>query len=104
MIRHSLALAKAQEFAQRQAVRATPFQPTLAVDAFKVADQQHTEVASRRQRWTAEARGIVQGTLRLDEPIETCPRSKPLAACRRRRGLESVASQPTKPACPSGVP
>src|SRR3954454_8067862 len=72
MIRHSLALAKAQEFAQRQAVRATPFQPTLAVDAFKVADQQHTEVACRRQRWTAEARGIVQGTLRLDEPIETC--------------------------------
>src|SRR3954449_8655620 len=72
MIRHSLALAKAQEFAQRQAVRATPFQPTLAVDAFKVADQQHTEVASRRQRWAAEARCIVQGTLRLDEPIETC--------------------------------
>src|SRR6478609_1255819 len=72
MIRHSLALAKAQEFAQRQAVRATPFQPTLAVDAFKVADQQHTEVASRWQRWTAEARCIVQGTLRLDEPIETC--------------------------------
>src|ERR1700757_3425830 len=72
MIRHSPALAKTQEFAQRQAVRATPFQPTLAVDAFKVADQQHTEVASRRQRWTAEARRIVQGTLRLDEPIETC--------------------------------
>src|ERR1700756_20085 len=72
MIRHSPALAKTKEFAQRQAVRATPFQPTLAVDAFKVADQQHTEVASRRQRWTAEARRIVQGTLRLDEPIETC--------------------------------
>src|SRR3954471_15895013 len=72
MIRHSLALAKAQEFAQRQAVRATPFQPTLAVDVFKVADQQPTEVASRRQRWAAKARCIVQGTLRLDEPIETC--------------------------------
>src|SRR5207237_499061 len=69
---HSLALAKAQEVAQRQAVRATPFQPTLAVDAFKVADQQHTEVASRRQRWTAKARRVVHGTLRLDERIETC--------------------------------
>src|SRR6478752_5210893 len=45
---------------------------SLALDAFKVADQQHTEVASRWQRWTAEARCIVQGTLRLDEPIETC--------------------------------
>src|SRR3954454_23612888 len=72
MIRHSLAIAKAQEVAQRQAVRATPFQPTLAVDAFKVADQQHTEVASRRQRWTAKARRVVHGTLRLDEPIVTC--------------------------------
>jgi hypothetical protein len=35
MIRHSLALAKAQELAQRQAVRASPFQPALAVDTFR---------------------------------------------------------------------
>src|SRR5215469_10557463 len=46
--------------------------PTLAVDAFEVADQQHAEVASRRQRWTAKARRIVHSTLRFDEPIETC--------------------------------
>src|SRR5499427_9787053 len=72
MIRHSLALAKAQEVAQRQAVPTTPFQSTLAVDAFEVADQQHAEVASRRQRWTAKARRIVHSTLRFDEPIETC--------------------------------
>src|SRR6478735_7027692 len=104
MIRHSLALAKAQEFAQRQAVRATPFQPTLAVDAFKVADQQHTEVASRRQRWTAEARCIVQATLRLHEPIETCRDQNRLQLVVEGRGLESVASQPTTPACPPGVP
>src|SRR4051794_15710035 len=78
MIRHSLALAEAQELAQRQAVRASPFQPTLAVDAFEVADQQHTEVASRRQRWTAKARRILHGTLRLDEPSETGRDQNPL--------------------------
>src|ERR1700719_1308270 len=78
MIRHSLALTKAQELAHRQAVRASPFQPTLAVNAFEVADQQHTEVASRRQRWTAKARRILHGTLRLHEPIETGRDQNPL--------------------------
>ena len=70
MFRHSLALAKAQEVAQRQAVRATPFQTTLAVYAFEVADQQHAEVASRRQRRAAAMRRIFLRALRLNERVK----------------------------------
>src|ERR1700739_4162224 len=70
MVRHALALAKAQELAQRQAVGTAPFQPTLAVDALKVTDQQHAEVASRRQRWATTARRILLRTLPLHEPVE----------------------------------
>src|SRR5947209_15316434 len=70
VIRHSLALAEPQEFAQRQAVGAPPFQTTLAVDAFEIADQQHAEVATRRQRWAAVPRRILRRTLHLHEPVE----------------------------------
>src|SRR6478609_8509225 len=104
MIRHSLALAKAQEFAQRQAVRATPFQPTLAVDALQ--SSRSAAYGSSVPVAAMDGRGAVHSP-RHTEPPRTdrnLPRSKPLAACRKRRGLESVASQPTTPACPPGVP
>src|SRR5712664_2276882 len=68
--RQICALTEAPEFAQRQTVRTAPFQTALAVDAFEVADQQHAEVAPRRQRRTATARCILRRTLCLHEPVE----------------------------------
>jgi hypothetical protein len=70
VVRHRLALAEAQELAQGQAVGAAPLQPALAVDALEVADQQHAEVAPRRQRGPAPVRGVVGRTLSLDEAVE----------------------------------
>ena len=70
VIRHSLALAETQELSQRKAVSAAPFQATLAVDAFEVADQQHAEVAARRQRRAAATRRILLRALRLNERVE----------------------------------
>src|SRR5947209_10017828 len=49
---------------------AAPFQTTLAVDAFEIADQQHAEVATRRQRWAAVPRRVLRRTLHLHEPVE----------------------------------
>ena len=70
VVRHRLPLAEPQELPQRQAVGAAPLQAALAVDAFEVADQQHAEVAARRQRWPAAARGVVRRALPLDEAVE----------------------------------
>jgi hypothetical protein len=70
MVGHPLALAEAEERAQRQAVGAAPFQPALAVDAFEVADQQHAEAASRRQRWPATPLRAVRRAQPLDEAVE----------------------------------
>ena len=68
--RHSLALRQTQELSQRKAVRAAPFQATLAVYAFEITDQQHAEVAPRRQRRAAATRRIVLRALPLNEPVE----------------------------------
>jgi hypothetical protein len=70
MVRHPLALAQAEELAQRQAVGAAPFQPALAVDAFEVADQQHAEVAPRRQRWPSTPLRVVRRAQPLHEAVE----------------------------------
>ena len=69
-IRHALALAKAKELAQPQAVGPVPFQSTLAVDAFEVADQQHAKIAPRRQRWSATTRRILRCNPLLHEPVK----------------------------------
>src|SRR4051812_30873621 len=63
-------LAEAEELARRQAVGAAPLQAALAVDPFEVADQQHAEVAPRRQRGSAPTRGVVGRALSLDEAAE----------------------------------
>jgi hypothetical protein len=47
-----------QDFSQRKAVSAAPFQAEIAVYAFKITDQQHAEVATWRQRWAAATRRI----------------------------------------------
>jgi hypothetical protein len=65
-----LALAEAEEFAQRQAAGAAPFQPALAVDAFEPADQQHAEAAPRRQRWPATPLRAGRRAQPLDEAVE----------------------------------
>jgi hypothetical protein len=70
VIRHSRAFRQSQELAQRKAVSAAPFQATLAVYAFKITDQQHAEVAARRQRRAAATRRIFLCALRLNEPVE----------------------------------
>src|SRR3954454_24941784 len=70
MIRHRLPVTKPQELAQRQAVGAAPLQPALAVNAFKVADQQHAEVPPGRQRGPALPRRVVGRALALDEAVE----------------------------------
>src|SRR5438309_7947002 len=73
VIRHALALAEPEELAQRQAVGAAPFQTTLAVDAFEIADQQHAELATWRQRWATAPRRIRRRRLPLHEPVKVGP-------------------------------
>jgi hypothetical protein len=70
MIRHRLDRAEPQELAQGQAVGAAPLQAALAVDALEVADQVHAEVAARRQRRPAPARGVVGRAPALGEAVE----------------------------------
>src|SRR4051812_37192617 len=70
MIRHRLPVTKPQELAQRQAVGAAPLQPALAVNAFKVAAQQHAKVPPGRQRGPALPRRVVGRALALDEAVE----------------------------------
>ena len=55
MVRHTLALAKAQDFTQRQTVSTAPPQPALAINAFEIAHQQHVEVAPLQQRQSTTA-------------------------------------------------
>lgn len=50
MIRHRLSCRQQQKVAQAQAVGAAPLDTTLAIQAFEIADQQHPEIATRRQR------------------------------------------------------
>ena len=70
MVGDRLGRAQAQEFPQRQAVGAAPFQAALAVDPLEVADQVQAEVAARRQRRAPPLAGIVGRALRLGEAVE----------------------------------
>ena len=104
VVGHRLPLAEPQELAQRQAVGAAPFQAALAVDALEVADQQHAEVAPRRQRWPPSAGGVVGRAQPLDEAVEPGRYQARPAAGRRTRGPASVAAPTTPPASPTDDP
>lgn len=68
VIRNCLAARQQQKPAQAQAVSTTPFDAALAAQAFEIVDQQHPEIATRRQRTPPLCQGrIVQI---LNEPVK----------------------------------
>src|SRR5271166_6267427 len=56
--------------APRQRIRQTPSNPALSPDAFKIPNQQRTEVDARRQRGTTEQRSVELRAQLLDKPVE----------------------------------
>jgi hypothetical protein len=103
VIRHSLALRQTQELSQRKAVRAAPFQNTPAV---RLQNNGSAACESSGLAATMGGRDAVHIPSRIasQRTRRSPPRSAQLAACRRTRVPESVASPPTRPACPPAVP
>src|SRR4051812_14611367 len=101
MVWNKLPLGEAQELAQRQAVGTAPFQPALAVNAFEVANQQHAEIAPRRQRRPPAPCRIEGRAQALHEAVERRldqHRLKPVVENVTRR---PPAVPPTSPPCPT---
>ena len=70
MVRGRVFQAQPQEGAHGQRVGGPPRNAALRIEAFKIADQQETEIPSGRQAGTAHHRGIEAAALRLGKPVE----------------------------------
>src|SRR3546814_1080221 len=69
MIRDLVAARQSQELPQRPRIRTAPDNPAFAVDALEIADQQHAEIAARRQRRGSHPRRIIGLARLLDKAI-----------------------------------
>src|SRR5215218_2244112 len=69
MVRNPVSGFQAEEVAQRQRVRASPFDPALAVDPLEIPDQVHPKVPARRHRGRAYRAGVVRLAGVLDEAV-----------------------------------
>ena len=58
VIRHGFGGRKAKEFAQRQGIAAAPADAAFRVNVFEIPDQQHAEIAARRDGFAAELGGV----------------------------------------------
>jgi hypothetical protein len=70
VIGHGFGGCKAEEFAQRQGIAAAPADAALRVDALKIADQKHAEIAARRDRFAAELFGVERSTQVFDVAVK----------------------------------
>src|ERR1035441_194205 len=70
VVRRVLVQRYAHKAPQRQRIRQPPGDPTLAVEALEIPDQQRPEVDPRRQRRPPVLRRIELGTPALDKLVE----------------------------------
>ena len=97
MIRHRRPALKQQKLSQAQAVGTPPLDPALAVDPFKIPDQQHPKIPTRRKRpAAARLRGIVRAAKTLNERIELRQAEDFLQAIVERMALRTRQLRPAQ--------
>src|SRR3984893_6811826 len=96
----------AEEAADRQRIRGAPRDAAFRIDAFKVANQQQTEIDPRRQTGPPHGPVVERLTEALDERIEVVvvqQRVHPLIE-RMRRGRRQVARRDPQIVLPWSLP